>query len=189
MSKFDNSKSFAVRTLLAIGLSVAFSTAALAAGSQSDETQPPEKTKTTTECKNGQVWDKVKEKCVDAKKSSLDDDTLYTAARELAYDGQYDNAITLLNLISNQNDPKVLNYLGYANRKAGRFDVGMKYYQQALAIDANFILTRSYMGQALLEQGNVQAARTQLIEIRDRGGENTWAYRALEQALGGTRTY
>jgi hypothetical protein len=43
------------------------------------------------------------------------------------------------------------------------------------------------MGQALLEQGDVEGARVQLVEIRDRGGENTWAYRALLESLGGTR--
>jgi hypothetical protein len=45
------------------------------------------------------------------------------------------------------------------------------------------------MGQALMEQGDVQAARVQLVEIRDRGGEDTWAYRALLQSLNGYRTY
>jgi tetratricopeptide (TPR) repeat protein len=179
----------ALRAVFALGLSLSFASSLYAAGSESDGTQPPEKTKTTTECKNGQVWDKKEKKCVDAKKSSLDDDTLFNAARELAYDGQYDNAINLLQLAKNQNDPRILNYLGYSNRKAGRMEIGMKYYQRALAVDANYILARSYMGQALLEQGNVMAAREQLIEIRDRGGENTWAFKALEQSLGGTRTY
>lgn len=179
----------ALRTVFAFGLTLGFASHVWAAGSESDGTSPPEKTKTTTECKNGQVWDKQKNKCVDAKKSSLDDDTLFNAARELAYAGQYENAITLLQLAKNQNDPRILNYLGYSNRKAGRMEIGMKYYQKALAVDANYILARSYMGQALLEQGNVVAAREQLIEIRDRGGENTWAYKALEQSLGGTRTY
>jgi hypothetical protein len=45
------------------------------------------------------------------------------------------------------------------------------------------------MGQALVEQGDVQGARVQLVEIRDRGGEQTWAYRSLLQALNGYRTY
>ena len=45
-----------------------------------------------------------------------------------------------------------------------------------------------YMGQALIEQGDVEGARVQLVEIRDRGGENTWAYRALLESLGGERT-
>jgi tetratricopeptide (TPR) repeat protein len=123
------------------------------------------------------------------KKSSFNDDELYKAAREFAYAGQYDNAITALRLAENQNDPRILNYLGYANRKAGRMDLGMSYYRKALQADENYILARSYMGQALMEQGDVQAARVQLVEIRDRGGEDTWAYRALLQSLNGYRTY
>jgi hypothetical protein len=45
------------------------------------------------------------------------------------------------------------------------------------------------MGQALLQQGDEQAARVQLVEIRDRGGEGTWAYRSLLQSLDGYRKY
>ncbi len=44
------------------------------------------------------------------------------------------------------------------------------------------------MGQALIEQGDIEGARVQLVEIRDRGGEGTWAYRALLRSLGGERT-
>jgi hypothetical protein len=40
-----------------------------------------------------------------------------------------------------------------------------------------------------MEQGDEQGARVQLVEIRDRGGENTWAYRSLLQSLHGYRTY
>ena len=65
----------------------------------------------------------------------------------------------------------------------------MRYYKQALQVDENYILARSYMGQALVEQGNIEEARAQLIEIRDRGGENSWAYRALQETLGGVRRY
>jgi len=162
---------------------------AFAAGSESDETKPPEKTETTTVCKDGKIWDKQKKECVDPKKTELDDDTLYSAAREMAYAGQYDNAIGVLQLAKNQNDPRILNYLGFTNRKAGRMELGMTYYKKALAIDANYSLARSYMGQALIQQGNIQEARVQLLEIRDRGDENTWAYRALEQALAGKNVY
>jgi len=45
------------------------------------------------------------------------------------------------------------------------------------------------MGMALVEQGDIQGARVQLVEIRDRGGEGTWAYRALLQSLNGYKTY
>lgn len=152
-----------------------------------DTSEPPRKTKTSTQCKNGQVWDTRKGQCVNAKKSGLSDDVLFEAARELAYAGQYDNAIKVLEAVSDQHSARVLNYLGYANRKAGRTELGMQYYKRALQADENYVLARSYLGQALVEQGRIQEARVQLVEIRDRGGENTWAYRALLQSLGGIR--
>jgi tetratricopeptide (TPR) repeat protein len=170
-------------------LAFAFSAPAFAAGEETDQTKPPPKTETTTKCAGGKIWDKTKKECVVPKKSSFNDDDLYKAAREFAYAGQYENAIAVLRLAENQNDPRILNYLGYANRKAGRMELGMSYYRKALLVDQNYILARSYMGQALMEQGDAQAARVQLVEIRDRGGENTWAYRSLLQSLNGYRTY
>lgn len=163
--------------------------AAFAAGSEDDETKPPPKTETTTKCADGKVWDKDKKECVEAAKSGFNDDQLFQAAREFAYADQYENAIRILQLARNQSDPRILNYLGYANRKAGRMELGMSYYRKALQADENYILARSYMGQALLQQGDVQGARVQLVEIRDRGGENTWAFRSLLQSLNGYKTY
>lgn len=175
--------------VLVAGLASASATAAFAAGEETDGTQPPPKTETTTKCTDGKVWDKKKKECVKADQSGFNDDDLYKAAREFAYAGQYENAIRVLQLASNQNDPRILNYLGYSNRKAGRMELGMSFYKKALQADENYILARSYMGQALIEQGDVNAAKVQLVEIRDRGGENTWAYRSLLQALNGYRTY
>ncbi|MCD2173762.1 tetratricopeptide repeat protein [Rhizobium sp. C4] len=173
----------------ALALAVAMPAAAFAVGSETDQTKPPAKTETSTKCKDGEVWDKEKKACVNPKKSSLDDDTLYQAARELAYAGQYRNALTVLSAMKNQNEPRVLNYKGYANRKAGNVKVGMNYYQQALAKDPNFILARSYMGMAYVEQGNMKEANHQLIEIRERGGSNTWAYNALKQTIASKTHY
>ncbi len=181
-------KRFAALAVFA-GLSLGLSAPVFAAGEETDETAPPPKTETTTKCKDGKVWDKKKKECVTPEQSGFNDDDLYKAAREFAYAAQYDNAIRVLTLASNQNDPRILNYLGYSNRKAGRMELGMGYYKKALQADENYILARSYMGQALIEQGDVKAAKVQLVEIRDRGGENTWAYRSLLQALNGYGTY
>lgn len=175
--------------IVAAGLLTVFASQAWSAGSEDDDTAPPPKTQTTTKCKGGKVWDAKKKECVDPKKASLNDDQIFQAAREFADAGQYQNAINVLHLAKNQNDPRILNYLGYSNRKAGRMQIGMNYYHKALQQDENYILARSYMGQALLQQGDVQAARVQLVEIRDRGGENTWAYRSLLQSLNGYRQY
>lgn len=116
------------------------------------------------------------------------DDKLYEAAREFAYAGQHENALRALRAAYDQEDPRILNYMGYNTRKLGNMALGMTYYKRALQKDENYILARSYMGQALIEQGDVEGARVQLVEIRDRGGEDTWAYRALLQSLGGERT-
>lgn len=172
-------------TLLTLA-AMSFASMGFAAGS--DSTEPPVKTETTQECKNGQIWDEKQAKCVNPVQGALSDDALYGAARELAYDGQYDNALKVLEVAENQNDPRILNYKGFANRKAGRMAEGMAFYQAALAIDPDYILARSYMGQALVSEGDYLAARDQLLEIEARGGRDTWAYAALEKALLGEET-
>ncbi|MEH6728208.1 MAG: tetratricopeptide repeat protein [Hyphomicrobiales bacterium] len=154
-----------------------------------DSSEPPKPTETTQKCKDGQIWDKDTKTCVSAQQGMFDDDTLFDAARELAYDGQYEHAIDLLQLASNPDDPRILNYLGFSNRKAGRMDVGMGYYKEALKRDPDYILARSYMGQAYLQQNQRTAARDQLLEIEARGGKGTWAHTALVMAMKNASTY
>ena len=55
---------------------------ALSAGG--DTMTPPTPSETTKTCKGQQVWDEVKGRCVAPKESSLDQDGLFEAARELA---------------------------------------------------------------------------------------------------------
>ena len=175
--------------LLAAASAFAFVLYAPAFAAGSDSGDAPTPTQTTTKCKNGQVYDKQKKRCVKPAKSSMNDTQLFEAARELAYAGQYQNAIDVLKVAKNQNDPRILNYMGFANRKAGRVDLAMTYYKKALAIDGNYLLARSYMGQGLIVQGKIEEARAQLIEIRDRGGKDTYAYHSLYDALKRNLTY
>lgn len=154
-----------------------------------DSSEPPKPTETTQKCKDGKIWDKDTQACVSAQQGMYDDNTLFDAAREFAYDDQYENAIDLLQLASNPEDPRILNYLGFSNRKAGRMDVGMGYYKEALKRDPDYILARSYMGQAYLQQNQRNAARDQLLEIEARGGKGTWAHTALVMAMKNASTY
>lgn len=176
---------------LATALFTSFAAASIATGTfaaGSDSTEPPTKSETTLKCTNGQVYDKETKTCVNARSGQFSDDDLYAAARELAYDGQYDNALKVLDVAENQNDPRVLNYRGFANRKAGNVELGMVYYQAALTVDPDYILARSYMGQALISEGDLVGARAQLAEIETRGGKETWAYASLDKALRGEAT-
>jgi len=141
-------------------------------------------TSTTPTCRKGKVWDKQKKKCVRAKKSSgLSDDNLFEAARDLAYHKRYGEAITVLKLAENQGDPRILNYLGYSNRKLGRVETGLKYYRTALKADPDYTLVRGYMGEAFLQLGQVDKAREQLAEIEKRCGTDCREYAMLKEQI------
>lgn len=139
--------------------------------------------------KKGMVLDAKKKKCVEASRGMFSDDVLYVSARDLAYDGKFENAIHLLQLAENQDDPRILNYLGFSNRKMGRTAIAMEYYARALEINPDYILARSYMGQGLVADGDMAGAKAQLAEIRDRGHADSWAYVMLENAIQTTVTY
>ena len=122
-------------------------------------------------------------------RSGLDDETLYQAARELANDGQYAETLAVLDAMSDQRDDRVLTYRGFAHRKAGDVDAGMAYYRAALEINPDNLLVRSYMGQALAQMGDIEAAREQLTEIRLRGGRGNWPEYTLRSAIGSGQSY
>ena len=172
--------------LVAASLLVSAPAALHAAGESSGAESPPTKTNTTKKCINGKVYDKATKKCLKVESHNFSDDQLYLAAREMAYDGQYANALAVLDAAENQDDPRILNYRGFTNRKLGNHAVAMEYYEAALSINPDYILARSYMGQGLLASGDKEGALIQLAEIRERGGRNTWSYTALQMALRGT---
>ncbi|PRY23673.1 tetratricopeptide repeat protein [Aliiruegeria haliotis] len=176
-----------IRTIAAATLSLALPMALHAAGSGSDS--PPTPTETTSQCKNGLVWNPNTKKCAAPQSGSLDDDTLYGAVREFAYAGQYRHALDTLDAMSEQQSDRVLTYRGFATRKLGDIDAGMAFYREAIELNPDNLLVRSYMGQALVEQGEVEAARVQLTEIRARGGRSTWPEYALRNAIESGRGY
>lgn len=176
-----------IKTAIIATLATAsIASASFAAGS--DDTSPPKASKTTTVCKKGQVYDRKSKSCLDAKSEVFDDNAIYAAARELAYDGQYRNAQHVLAAANNQSDPRILNYYGFTYRKMGQTAKAMEFYAAALAIDPDYILARSYMGQGLIVDGKRSEAKKQLAEIKARGGTETWAYAALSKALQGERS-
>ncbi|WP_375689218.1 tetratricopeptide repeat protein [Pseudooceanicola sp. LIPI14-2-Ac024] len=158
---------------------------AFAAGGGGSEPKP---TETSTTCEDGMVYDEKTKTCIKSSASILNDDIRYVAARELAYSGRYDSAMMVLDSAENQDDPRILNYRGFVHRKQGDLTLAMQFYNRALAQDPDYILARSYMGQGLIAQGDLTGALVQLREIEARGGRDTWAYAALDQALRGIPT-
>lgn len=179
-----------MRTLIiAAVLTLPFSVATPVYAAGGGNETAPKPTKTTKECKGVRVWDETKQRCVRPKKSSLDDDGLYDAVRELAYAGRYMDAQGVLAAMSDQNDDRVLTYKGFTERKMGNIGVAMVFYQDAIDKNPNNILARSYMAQGLLDQGNRIGAIAQLREIQARGGEGIWAETSLRTAINTGVTY
>ncbi|MEL7259540.1 MAG: tetratricopeptide repeat protein [Pseudomonadota bacterium] len=163
-------------------------TAAFAKDGDRKQTKP-KPTQTTQHCTGGQIWDKRTRACVTVKSDLLDDDTLYGAVREFAYAGQLDNAQSALKAMSDQSEDRVLTYWGFTTRKKGDMDGGMKFYRQALAQNPANITARSYMGQALVQQGKVDEAKAELQAIRDYNGAGTWAEISLANAITSGASY
>lgn len=135
------------------------------------------------QCAAGKVYDKRTKKCVAQKSGAVDDDTLFWSGRQLAEKGDYEEAIKVLSLARNKSDPRILNYLGYSHRKAGRVLVGLGYYEEALRIDPDYTLVREYLGEAHLQLGDVAAAKGQLAEIEKRCGTACEEYRELAEQI------
>jgi tetratricopeptide (TPR) repeat protein len=172
-------------TILVFGAMLLLSSQAFALGDNtSTDTAPP-----TPSCKKGEVLKEVVKDgkkmkiCVKAQSGILPDEELYQQGRLLAKAGQYDWAVEVLSLVQNQNDPRVLNYLGYSNRKAGRLEIGISYYRKALAINPNFVLAREYLGEGYVAAGRSDLAQAELGEIEKRCGKTCEEYTDLAAAI------
>ncbi|MCG6859528.1 MAG: tetratricopeptide repeat protein [Salaquimonas sp.] len=169
----------ATAAFLAAGLAAGSTSFAAAAGDSGGDSASAPK-----ECPKGEVWDPEaktlfgKGKCVaeaDFKKkpASEQQGLLYNYGRGMAKAGHYEKAIAALKMAPDQEDPRVLNYLGYSNRKLGNMDVALGYYHAAVAQNPDFSLVREYLGEAYIQLGLLEKAREQLSEIERICGSKT----------------
>jgi hypothetical protein len=71
-------------------------------------------------CPKGKAWSEKQNKCVSLKSSSLSDDDLSYAGRQLARDGHYEEAIAVLETVKRKDDPVALTYLGQPSQARRR---------------------------------------------------------------------
>jgi len=143
-------------------------------------------------CKSGQVFDPQassgKGKCVNAadikKPARQKQGMIYDYGKQLAKAGEYELAIATLSLAPDQQDPRVLNYLGYSHRKLGKMDKALEYYHAAVDRNPDFSLVREYLGEAYIQLGQLENAREQLTEIeRICGGRQCGEYGQLADLI------
>ncbi len=82
---------------------------------------------------------------------------------------KFDQAIDKLGkaLEKDPQDADLLNLMAFSNRKLGRFDSAMEYYQKALAIEPDHRGANEYLGELYLQLGQLDKAEERL-EILDK---------------------
>ena len=169
-------------------------TTALAAGTSppATPTAPPAMSPTQLKCKTGEVvktirkkGEKPKKMCVKATAGIIPDDELYAQGYLLAKTGEYDWALSAFNAMTNKQTPETLTMIGYSNRKAGRLEIAVSYYDQALAMQPDYVKAREYLGEGYVAAGRVDLAKLQLAEIAKRAGTSSEEYLDLSKAIAG----
>lgn len=97
----------------------------------------------------------------------------YQAAVEQAKAGQYAEAIAALTALGKMEDPRVLNWLGFATRKMGKPQEALAFYDKALTIAPDFTPAREYRGEAYIQLKDLDKARAELAEIEKLCGNQT----------------
>jgi tetratricopeptide (TPR) repeat protein len=188
----SNHRCFGLMVAALFGAVVTASTGALAIGPDpsTDRVSPPpatdsQKNQGSTTKKKGGTTDKKNNKS-----SAVEWINHFWAAHALIQKGDYEAGITALHALASDDHPDVATYLGYANRKLGRYDEAKYWYDKALAADPNHVRTWAYYGMWHLEQGNRLKAEDYLQKIElICGGTNCRSYKMLKAALDGTLVY
>lgn len=99
--------------------------------------------------------------------SSSFGDSEYLAAIALINDRKYEQAITALQSAQRAfgAHPDILTYLGFANRKLGRFSIAEGYYRAALSAAPGHRGATEYFGELMVERGDMGGARRMLARL------------------------
>jgi len=120
--------------------------------------------------------------CIGRLSANKTDDELFYAGYWLAKTGRFDEALQFLNS-TRRKDERVLTYIGFATRKSGHVKDALTFYQKALVLNPDFVIARSYLGEAHLTMGKLEKARAELREIAKRCGNSCVEYKLLEDAI------
>jgi tetratricopeptide (TPR) repeat protein len=114
----------------------------------------------------------------------------YTVGFNLIQAGRYEEAIAAFRALKQDDHPDVANYIGFANRKLGRYADAQHWYERALAADPKHVRTWQYYGMWHVEQGNMLKAQDYLATIRTLcGNESCKEFANLKGAMEGTVVY
>ena len=68
---------------------------------------------------------------------------------------------------TDRNNPDILNYLGFALRKTGKFEEAEKYYLMGLKIKPNHNGINEYLGELYVKTGRIELAKERLETLKN----------------------
>ncbi len=108
----------------------------------------------------------------------------YVAAEALVKEEKFAEAITALEALPKQDDPRVINYIAFSTRKLGDTAKAIELYGKALEIAPEFTLAREYLGEAYLQAKDMEKAKEQLAEIEKLcGNQDCEEYKDLAEDI------
>ena len=108
----------------------------------------------------------------------------YAAAEKLVKEEKFAEAITALEALPKQDDPRVINYIAFSTRKMGDTAKAIELYNKALGIAPEFTLAREYLGEAYIQAKDMDKAKEQLGEIEKLcGNQDCEEYKDLAEDL------
>jgi len=112
----------------------------------------------------------------------------FQSARALIVFGKYEAGIAAMKALGYDEHPDVATYIGLAHGKLGRAAEARSWYEKALAVDPNHLLTLSYYGMLRAEQGDLRKAQDDLEKIKRLcGGTSCKEYIALDGVIASKR--
>lgn len=106
-------------------------------------------------------------------------------AENLIENGDYGDAVPILEKVVEADDDNAdaYNYLGFAHRNLGDYETSKRYYDRALAIDANHRGAREYLGELYLKLDDLDSAQEQLAKLDEICVTGCSEYDELKRAI------
>jgi tetratricopeptide (TPR) repeat protein len=112
-------------------------------------------------------------------------DAEYKMAQASIAQADYPTAVTHLQnvLASVANNADALNLMGFSERKMGKLDKSLEYYNKALAIQPDHLGANEYLGELYLDMKNVKKAEERLAILDKACGGTCSEYMELKDKI------